>query len=495
MRYLSSRWRAFVLGLLIALAGLLGGQRAWAQTTTVVTANVKDVSGNIVPTGQVTFDLEPGIDTTISGNARFTPQTTVCTINQAQNGGTGAITSLARASNVVTATFSAQTTFIVGDVLSLGGWSDATFDGTSAFTVTAVSAVSPWTVTWNQTAANSSATGGVISALRASPGPGSCTLTENTALTPAGTYYKVTIWPNYAPTAAFNFYALTATQDLSSVVPTPATVPAFSFVDLFSNQTISGAKTFSGAVSFSAPVTMVASGLTIGGVAPALLPISLTAGVSGVLPPGNGGTGDSTGNAPTASALATTPSTCGAGVAATGINAAGNPVGCFTPANGGLFTEGTDVTANTVANSATATTLMSINIPAGDMNAAGRMFQFVLTGIGGDTASPTLTITADIDGAAIGTLSWGTLTAASNQPITIEGTFTVLTAGTSGTVTYSTVRAKSFIGGGIYQTTQTANTFTVDTIVAHTFSIVVTWSAANTLNTITAQAMQLRRIE
>ncbi len=255
MRVRPRNRRAFVLGLLIALAGLLGGQRAWAQTTTVVTANVKDVSGNIVPTGQVTFDLEPGIDTTISGNARFTPQTTVCTINQAQNGGTGAITSLARASNVVTATFSAQTTFIVGDVLSLSAWSDATFDGTSAFTVTAVSAVSPWTVTWNQTAANSTATGGTISALRASPGPGSCTLTENTALTPAGTYYKVTLWPNYAPTSSFNFYALTATQDLSSVVPTPATVPAFSFVDLFSNQTISGAKTFTGSVNFTGAVS------------------------------------------------------------------------------------------------------------------------------------------------------------------------------------------------------------------------------------------------
>jgi len=239
----ASQWFAMAL-CVAALMLFFAPRRAFGQTTTVVTATVKDVSGNVVPTGQVTFDLKPGIDTTISGNARFTPQTTVCIINEAQNGGTGTITSLVRASDVVTATFSSQTTFIAGDTLSLCSWSDATFNGYNAFTVTAVSSVAPWTVTWNQVGVDSSATGGSISALRANPN-GPCTVTQNTALTPAGTYYKATFWPNFSPTSSINFYATTNTIDLASVVPTPATVPAFSFVDLFSNQTITGQKTFS----------------------------------------------------------------------------------------------------------------------------------------------------------------------------------------------------------------------------------------------------------
>jgi len=236
------QWLAIAL-CIVALLPFL----AYGQTTTVVTATVKDVSGNVVPTGQVTFDLKPGIDTTVNGNARFTPQTTVCTINQAQNGGTGTITSLVRAAGVVTATFSSQTTFLVGDTLSLCTWSDPTFNGYNAFVVTAVSSVAPWTVTWNQVGVDSTATSGSISALRANP-TGPCTVTQNTSLTPAGTYYKVTLWPSFAPTSSFNFYALTNTIDLASVVPTPATVPAFSFVDLFSNQTITGQKTFTQAI-------------------------------------------------------------------------------------------------------------------------------------------------------------------------------------------------------------------------------------------------------
>src|SRR5690348_12349106 len=112
------------------------------QTTSTITGTIRDVTGQVIPSGQVTFDLKPGADTTISGSARFTPQTVVCTIHQASSVGSGAtITSLARAANVVTATFSAQTDYVVGSVLSLGSWSDATFNGTSAFTVTAVSGI------------------------------------------------------------------------------------------------------------------------------------------------------------------------------------------------------------------------------------------------------------------------------------------------------------------------------------------------------------------
>lgn len=64
------------------------------------------------------------------------------------------------------------------------------------------------------------------------------------------------------------------------------------------------------------------------------LPIDLTASMSGLLPAAHGGTGDATGNAPTATALAAAPTTCGAGVASTGISASGTAQGCFTPSSG-----------------------------------------------------------------------------------------------------------------------------------------------------------------
>lgn len=234
----------------LIFAVLLLAASAAGQASTVVTDTARDLTGEVVPAGQVTFELRPPGPSTISGIGTFSATTTACTINQSQFGtSAGQITSLVRSSNSVTATFNGSQPFIVGDVLSLGGWSDSTFNGTSVFTVTAVTTGASPTVTWAQTASNSSATGGYISALRSTPGPGSCIVTQNTALTPKGTYYKVTVWPSFSPTASFNFYALANSVDLSAVVPTPGQEPGFSFVDLFSNQTISGVKTFTNPAS------------------------------------------------------------------------------------------------------------------------------------------------------------------------------------------------------------------------------------------------------
>ena len=52
-----------------------------AQTTTSITGTIKDLSQNLVTSGQVTFTLRPSADTTISGIARFSPQTITCLIN------------------------------------------------------------------------------------------------------------------------------------------------------------------------------------------------------------------------------------------------------------------------------------------------------------------------------------------------------------------------------------------------------------------------------
>lgn len=225
--------------LALTLASALG-----AQTLTTVTGTLKDLAGNVVQNGQVTFDLRPGIDTTQSGQARFVPLTITCQIVG------GAISSIARSSDVVTATLSAAPSpnFFVGATVEVGGVTDAGFDG--SFTLTSVSGA---TLTWAQTAADASSSGGTAANLYNSPAGGApngaCTVTYNTSLTPQGTYYLVTEWPDFVSGAQFNWYATASAQDISTVVPTPGTLPAYTFVDLGSNQAIGGAKTFTGPVS------------------------------------------------------------------------------------------------------------------------------------------------------------------------------------------------------------------------------------------------------
>lgn len=65
------------IALVVALlAGIAAG-----QTTTSVTGTIKDLTGANVTSGKVTFTLAPSRDTTISGLARFSPQTVTCPIN------------------------------------------------------------------------------------------------------------------------------------------------------------------------------------------------------------------------------------------------------------------------------------------------------------------------------------------------------------------------------------------------------------------------------
>lgn len=52
-----------------------------AQTTTIYTGTIKDLSGNAVTSGKVTFTLAPSTDSTIPGIGRFVPTTIACTIN------------------------------------------------------------------------------------------------------------------------------------------------------------------------------------------------------------------------------------------------------------------------------------------------------------------------------------------------------------------------------------------------------------------------------
>ncbi len=92
--------------------------------------------------------------------------------------------------------------------------------------------------------------------IKAQDGISTCTVTTNTSLQPTGTYYAVAMWPYNVKTSTFNFYAVNASYDLSTIVPTPTTSPADNFVDIFSTQTIGGNKTFSGADVFNGNLTL-----------------------------------------------------------------------------------------------------------------------------------------------------------------------------------------------------------------------------------------------
>lgn len=63
---------------MLLIFGLLGYAHG---ATTTVTGTINDLTGAAVTSGQVTFELKPGLDTTISGSARFVPSTVTCYIN------------------------------------------------------------------------------------------------------------------------------------------------------------------------------------------------------------------------------------------------------------------------------------------------------------------------------------------------------------------------------------------------------------------------------
>lgn len=65
-----------VLTFLFLLAGI-----ANAQSTTAITGTFRDLTGSLITSGQVAFTLQPGIDTQVSGTARFTPTEVDCLIN------------------------------------------------------------------------------------------------------------------------------------------------------------------------------------------------------------------------------------------------------------------------------------------------------------------------------------------------------------------------------------------------------------------------------
>lgn len=87
-----------------------------------------------------------------------------------------------------------------------------------------------------------------VAGIKANDGVSACTVPQNTALQPAGTYYQVDECPYNACTARYSIYATTTTMDLSNMVSTPASSPIPNLIDNFSNQSIGGNKTFTGSL-------------------------------------------------------------------------------------------------------------------------------------------------------------------------------------------------------------------------------------------------------
>jgi hypothetical protein len=204
---------------------------------------VEDLTQNPVPAGNVAFTLRPGIDTTISGNARFTPTTVNCAIKNAtvsSFSGTGTIT----------VNFTSSEPWQIGDAIIFRGTPDATMNASSVASpiiITGLVGGGGFSFTFTLAGLHSSVSGGGTGGgLYAQAGTGPCNVTQNSALNPAYTSYSVAIQPLGNTTSTFNTYAIGAGPiDISTIVPTPSQQPSYSFVDLFSNgQVISGQKSF-----------------------------------------------------------------------------------------------------------------------------------------------------------------------------------------------------------------------------------------------------------
>lgn len=227
---------------------LLSASAAFCQSTIVIGTFKSGDGVTVVSSGQLAAILTPGIDTVMSGIARFSPTEVDCGINGANVAANQAV----RLTNSVTISGLTGHTFIVGDTLQVASMTDSTFNGT--FTITATTAT---TITYLQTAGNATSGGGSLSALRAIPGNGACTVATNTLMQPSNTSWKFCVQPGFIqPGSCFVGYALGGTLDVSAQVATPTLTPAYSLVDTFSNQTINGNKTFGGNVVFGSNLTL-----------------------------------------------------------------------------------------------------------------------------------------------------------------------------------------------------------------------------------------------
>ncbi|HEV2341510.1 MAG TPA: hypothetical protein VGS15_06920 [Candidatus Acidoferrales bacterium] len=193
--------------------------------------------------------------------------------------------------------------------------------------------------------------------------------------------------------------------------------------------------------------------VSIGCIACAQTKINLASQVKGILPTANGGLGNSTGNAPTASSLLSTPTTCGAGLAARGILANGNATGCFSvPGSGTVTSVGLSMpswlsVANTPVTSAGTLTV----------TAAGSQTSHQVIGTCGTATSfaPCSLVAGDIPSLPVGNILPGT-----NGQCVITLSSATVWGSCSGTVGVQTVESSS----GNFLSTVNGNTTAVQSL-------------------------------
>lgn len=228
----------------LILASILSAMPLPTTAYTVFNGLVNDLTGTPVPVGTVTFTLKPGVDTTVSGNARFTPTSVVCQIENApivSTSGTGTITVVLGVSEP----------WQVGDSILFAGTADSALNTNSVLGPFVITGGSGNTFTFTLTGTHTNGAVGTVGGIYSASGTGPCQVIQNATLNPAYTSYSVAIQPQGVTTSTFNTYAIgSGPIDISQVVPTPSQQPAYSFVDLFSNgQTISGSKYFTSALN------------------------------------------------------------------------------------------------------------------------------------------------------------------------------------------------------------------------------------------------------
>lgn len=95
-----------------------------------------------------------------------------------------------------------------------------------------------------------------------------CVITNNTLLSPTGTYYNVCIQPynNVSPGSCLNTFALGGTVDITTLVPTPATSPAYGAASTQVANTWNLPQAFPGGISGPLAVSGALTALALNGV-------------------------------------------------------------------------------------------------------------------------------------------------------------------------------------------------------------------------------------
>lgn len=229
---------------LLAIVLILAAAVCASAQTTTFNGVVKDLTNTPVATGNVTFTIKPGIDTTISGNARFTPTSTACVLTNAAVVSTTGTTT-------ITVTVTPTQPWQIGDSIIFTGTGDSTLNANTVAVPYVITGGALGTVfTFAQAGTHTNGAGGTVGGIYSPTGTGPCAVIQNTALTVAFTSYRVDIQPSGTTTSSFNTYAIgSGPVDISTIVPTPSEQPSYSFVDLFTPQTITGQKTFTNSLN------------------------------------------------------------------------------------------------------------------------------------------------------------------------------------------------------------------------------------------------------